>query len=263
MADRLPISVAIVCKDSSRTIERVLASVAGWASEIVAVDSGSTDGTIEILERFGARVIRSEWLGHVKTKQKALEACAHPWVLSLDSDEPVEPDLAESIADFVRADGRGHDGAMVNRKIWYRGRFLSHAWQPEWRLRVVRAGTAAWGGHDPHDKLELTGAGSSGGKVERLSGTLRHESFETFAEQFAKDSGYARLMATNLHAAGARGSRLRCVTSPIGAFLKQMVIKQAWRDGRAGWLAALATASATLQKHAVLVELSMKGGDAG
>ncbi|MEQ8770318.1 MAG: glycosyltransferase family 2 protein [Phycisphaerales bacterium] len=251
MGDHLPISVAIVCKDSARTIERVLASVAGWAGEIVAVDSGSTDGTIEILERFGARVIRSDWLGQVKTKQKALEACDQAWVLALDSDEPVEPDLAESIAAFVRADGRGHDGAMVNRKIWYRGRFLNHAWQPEWRLRLVRAGAAAWGGHDPHDKLELT----SGGTVERLAGTLRHESFETFAEQFAKDSGYARLMATNLHAAGARGSRLRCVTSPIGAFAKQMVIKQAWRDGRAGWLAALATASATLQKHAVLLEL--------
>ncbi len=252
MGDRLPISVAIVCKDSSRTIERVLASVAGWTSEIVAVDSGSTDGTIEILERHGARVVRSEWLGHVKTKQKALEACEQPWVLSLDSDEPVEADLAESIAGFVRADGRGHDGAMVNRKIWYRGRFLNHAWQPEWRLRVVRAGAAAWGGHDPHDKLGLT----SGGSVDKLVGTLRHESFDTFAEQFAKDSGYARLMATNLHAAGARGSRVRCLTSPVGAFLKQMVVKQAWRDGRAGWLAALATASATLQKHAVLVELS-------
>ena len=251
-AEPLPISVAIVCKDSSRTIGRVLDSVAGWTAEIVAVDSGSSDGTIEILERSGARVIRSEWLGHVKTKQKALEACAQAWVLCLDSDEPVEPDLRASIGAFVREDGRGVDGAMVNRKIWYRGRFLNHAWQPEWRLRLVRAGAAAWGGHDPHDKLELTG----GGPVEKLAGTLRHESFESFADQFAKDSGYARLMAKNLHGAGRRGSRARCVMSPVGAFLKQMVIKQAWRDGRAGWLAALATANATLQKHAVLLELS-------
>ncbi|GJM20033.1 MAG: putative glycosyltransferase [Phycisphaeraceae bacterium] len=259
MADPLPISVAIVCKDSARTIEAVLASVSGWVAEIVAVDSGSTDGTIETLERYGARVIRSDWLGHVKTKQKALEACAQAWVLCLDSDEPVEQDLRQSIESFVRADGRGADGAMVNRKIWYAGRFLDHAWQPEWRLRLVRARKAAWGGHDPHDKLELTG----GGEVEKLAGTLRHESFVTFADQFAKDSGYARMMAANLHAAGARGSRLRCVTSPIGAFAKQMLVKQAWRDGRAGWLAALATASATLQKHAMLLELSLKDGERG
>lgn len=252
MPGELPISVAIVCKDAERTIGRTLGSVAGWVSEIVAVDSGSGDGTVGELERHGAKVIRSAWLGHVKTKQKALEACGQAWVLCLDADESVEPGLRASIEALVGGDEPGVAGAMVNRKIWYRGRFLEHAWQPEWRLRLVRRGAAAWGGHDPHDKLELTGPG----RVDRLAGTLRHDSFVSFADQLAKDVGYARMMAANLHAAGARGSRLRCLTSPAGAFLKQMVLKQAWRDGRAGWLAALATASATLQKHAVLLELS-------
>jgi len=255
VADTLPISVAIVCKNSERTIGRTLGSVAGWASEIVAVDSGSSDGTVGLLDRHGAKVIRSDWLGHVKTKQKALDACAQAWVLCLDSDESVDDDLRASIERLVGADDPGIAGAMVNRKIWYRGRYLKHAWQPEWRLRLARRGRAAWGGHDPHDKLGVT----EPGRVERLAGTLRHDSFVTFADQLAKDVGYARLMAANLHAAGVRGSRLRCVASPAGAFLKQMVIKQAWRDGRAGWLAALATASATLQKHAVLLEMSTEG----
>lgn len=259
MAGPMPISVAIVCKDSERTIARTLESVAGWTAEIVAVDSGSTDGTIALLDAHGAKVIRSEWLGHVKTKQKALDACAQAWVLCLDSDESVDEGLRAAVERLVGADDPGVAGAMVNRKIWYRGRYLEHAWQPEWRLRLVRRGRAAWGGHDPHDKLEVVEAGD-GGRVERLAGTLRHDSFVTFADQLAKDVGYARLMAANLHAAGVRGSRVRCVTSPVGAFCKQMVIKQAWRDGRAGWLAALATASATLQKHAVLLEMSRGDG---
>src|SRR4029077_4245626 len=88
------LSVAIVCKDNAATIGRTLDSVRGLAGEIVAVDSGSTDGTIGMLDAAGARVIRSEWLGHVKTKQKAMEACTRDWVLCLDSDESLEPELA-------------------------------------------------------------------------------------------------------------------------------------------------------------------------
>ena len=263
MTGPLPISVAIVCKDSARTIGRTLGSVAGWTAELVAVDSGSTDATIPMLEAAGARIVHSAWLGHIRTKQKALEACTQPWVLSLDSDESVEPDLRGSIERLVAGGDLSIGGAMVNRKVWYRGRFLEHAWQPEWRLRMVRlehirSGAAAWGGLDPHDKLSV-----SAGRVERLGGTLRHDSFETFADQFAKDARYARMMAANLHAAGHRGSRVRCLTSPAGAFLKQMVLKSAWRDGAPGWLAALATASATLQKHAALLEASQPGAPDG
>jgi len=89
-----------------------------------------------------------------------------------------------------------------------------------------------------------------------LEGDLRHDSFATFREQFEKEARYARLMAESLHAAGRRGSRLRVVTSPAGAFAKQMVLKSAWRDGTAGWLAAGSTAAGTLMKHLALLEMS-------
>ncbi|MFT5422857.1 MAG: glycosyltransferase involved in cell wall biosynthesis [Phycisphaerales bacterium] len=254
-AQPLPVSVSIVCKDSARTIDEVLTSVSGWAGEIIAVDSGSTDTTLDLLEKHHATIIEHEWLGHVKTKQLALSKCTQPWVLCLDADESVDPVLADSIRETITAsdpdDQAGVVAARVNRKIWYRGRYLNHAWQPEWRLRLVRNGAAAWAGLDPHDKLESL----QPGRVIDLPGTLKHDSFVSFADQLAKDSGYARLMAANLHAAGKRGSRLRCCTSPLGAFAKQMLVKQAWRDGRAGWLAALSTASATLQKHTMLLEL--------
>lgn len=260
-ADTLPLSVAIVCKDSARTIARTLASVAGWASEIVAVDSGSTDQTLSLLAGHDATVVQSEWLGHVKTKQRALESCTRPWVFCLDSDESPDEELKRRIAALVRADPGDTAGARVNRKVWYRGRFLDHAWQPERRLRLVRRDRAAWSGVDPHDRLEVR---PGGGRVVDLPGTLRHDSFATFAEQYRKDVAYAEMMAANLHASGARGSRARLVLSPVGAFVKQMVLKQAWRDGPAGWLAAMATASATLHKHAVLLELDrLDAGDLG
>lgn len=249
----LPLSVAIVCKNNEATIARTLESVRPLASEIVALDSGSTDGTVGILESFGARVRRVAWQGHVKTKQAALEACTLGWVLSLDSDESVEPGLAAAIRARVEGEASGIDGFMVRRVIWYRGRFLNHAWQPEWRLRLVRRGRARWGGLDPHDKLELAGQSPP---AARLDGVLRHDSFATFADHFRAQCAHSRTMAASLHAAGVRGSYVRLLVSPAGAFLKQMVAKRAFMDGYAGWLAASSTAAGALMKHAMLLELS-------
>jgi glycosyltransferase involved in cell wall biosynthesis len=249
----LPLSVAIVCKDNERTIGRTLESVRELASEIVAVDSGSTDGTIGLLEAARARVISSAWLGHVKTKQKALEACSLEWVLSVDSDESVEPDLAAAIrAAFASSDGSVH-GYEVNRRVYYRGRPLRHAWQPERRLRLVWRSKARWSGLDPHDKLELAGDSP---RPRVLTGVLRHDSFETFAEHFRAQARHAETMARSLHAAGKRGSVLRLVTSPPAAFLKQVVVKRAFLDGYAGILAGASTAAGALMKHACLIELS-------
>nr|MCU0689137.1 glycosyltransferase [Phycisphaerales bacterium] len=91
------LSVSIVCKNNEATIERTLRSVHGLAGEIVAVDSGSTDGTIAMLERYGARVYREAWQGHVRTKQRAMDLCTRGWVLHLDSDESLEPGLRASV----------------------------------------------------------------------------------------------------------------------------------------------------------------------
>jgi hypothetical protein len=254
------LSVSIVCRNNEATIGRTLASVAGLAGEVVAVDSGSTDGTIPLLERHNARVIRSAWLGHVRTKQLALEACAGDWILCLDSDESLEPDLRASVD---RAIARQEPaGYLVNRKVYYRDRPLDYAWQPEHRLRLVRRGAAAWTGLDPHDRLELLAGPTRQGSLPVLSGTLRHDSISTFSDFLAKQAGHARTMAESLHREGRRGSILALVGSPPGAFLKQIVLKRAFMDGWPGWLAAASTAAATLMKHAALLELS-RGVPAG
>lgn len=254
-AGKLPLSVAIVCKNNEGTIERTLASVAPFASEIVALDSGSTDRTIDILTSFGARVDRVQWQGHVRTKQLALEACTSPWVLCVDSDESVEPELAQSIRNFIEHPD-AHPGAEVNRAVFYRGAFLRHTWQPEWRLRLVQRDAARWTGLDPHDKLEL-----NHGAPVRLNGLLRHDSFATFADHFRAQCAHSRTMAASLHAAGKRGSYLRLLTSPAGAFFKQLILKRGFLDGYPGWLAASSTAAGALMKHAILIELSAAAKD--
>lgn len=257
-----PLSVAIICRNNEATIGRTLESVAGLAEEIVAVDSGSTDGTIALLERHKARILRVQWGGYVATKQRALEACTKPWVLALDSDESLDARLRAAIESTLAGDP-AFDGYRINRQTWYRDQPLRYVWQPEWRLRLVRRECAYWTGLDPHDQLALpprrptaaTDTSRTPG-IGNLPGNLRHDSIGCFAEFFAKQAGHARLMAASLHAQGRRGSLLALLTSPPGAMLKQLVIKQGWRDGWAGWVAAASTACSAAMKHAILLELS-------
>lgn len=267
------LSVAIVCKDNIATIWRTIESVRDLASEIVAVDSGSTDGTIELLESRGVRVIKSDWLGHIKTKQKALEACTLEWTLCIDSDESLESTLAQGIRSILTgataidklASVSGPpgpnriDGFEINRVTYYKGQPLRHVWQPEWRLRLVRRNTAHWRGFDPHDQLALLDNNArpfrlgTGGDLP--TGHLRHDSFPTFSEHMRKQWSHATTMARSLHAAGVRGSYFRLIVSPPGAFIKQLVFKRGFLDGYPGWLAAASTAVAALIRHATLIEL--------
>jgi glycosyltransferase involved in cell wall biosynthesis len=132
------LSVTIVCCNNEATIGRTLDSVRGLAGEIVAVDSGSTDGTLELLRDAGARIIHQPWLGFVAQKQFALEQCQGAWVLHLDSDESIDAAMAESIRAMIVRDDPAVAGGWCNRMTYYAGHPLRHAWQPEWRLRLVR-----------------------------------------------------------------------------------------------------------------------------
>lgn len=252
----LPLTVAIVCKNNADTIGRTLNAVRQLADELVVIDSGSTDGTIELVEACrdfaDLKLTRTHWRGHVATKQLALDAATRPWVLCLDSDESPDAELQAAIAAAVAASEPAAAGFEINRRVYYLGRPLRHAWQPEWRLRLVRRGHAAWAGTDPHDRLDLNpGEGRPG----RLPGVLRHDSFRTFGDHLEAQRRHADTAATALHAKGATGSRFRLATSPAGAFFKQLVLKQAWRDGVPGFLAAGSTAAGALMKHMRLLEL--------
>ncbi len=259
MVDKpLPMSVSIVCKNSEHTIGRTLDSVRGLAEEIVAVDSGSTDGTIELLKAHNAVVIESEWLGYKETKQFAMERCSSPWILSLDSDESLEPELAQSIRTAITSESPDVRGYEMNRKVWWAGGPLNYAWQPEWRLRLVRRGEAHWVGRNPHDRLELIDRTA---RTARISGDMRHDAFTSMEDYLRKNLAHSVVGAQNHFQDGRRGSRRRLLTSPIGAWMKQMAIRQAWRDGWRGWAAASATASATMMKHLILLELSRRDSE--
>ena len=251
--DIAPLSVAIVCKNNEATIGRTLESVRGLAAEIVAVDSGSTDRTLDLLEAAGARIIRTDWRGYIGTKRLALAACTGDWVLGLDSDESLEPALRDAIHDVLRENRSEIVGVKMNRKVFYMGRFLEHAWQPEWRLRLVRRERAEYGGREPHDAMLVT---PGPGRKITIAGDMRHDSFETIAKHLSTQAGHARDGAMAMFSEGKRGSYLRLMFSPPWAMVRQLVLKCAWRDGWRGWMAAASTAAGTLMKHTVLIELT-------
>lgn len=246
------LSVAIVCKNSAETIGRTLDSVRGLADEIVAVDSGSTDETLDLLRSAGARVIESEWLGYVRTKQLALESCRGEWVLALDSDESLLSALQESVRAALDDPG-GCTGFRVNRKVFVDGKPLNHAWQPEWRLRLVRKDLYRWTGLDPHDHLAPIEPGE---RIGRLDGDLRHDSVGTWPAFLAKQERHAETMARSMLAEGKSPKAFKRLTSPAGALLKQLILRRAFLDGADGVRAALATAQATRLKHRALRRLA-------
>jgi len=253
------LSVSIVCFNAERTIARVLDSVAGLADEVVALDSGSTDATREILRsRPGVTLVDQPWLGYVKQKQAALDRCTRPWVLHLDADESLEPRLRDEVRTALERDDSAVAGYELNRKVWYAGRFLKHAWQPEYRLRLVRRERAAWAGYDPHDRMEILPGSPS--RVERLSGDIRHECVPSIAEFLARQASHARTAAAALAERGRSGSVARLVFSPVGEFAKQVVVRGAWRDGWRGWVASSASSVAVAMKHAALIEATRPNG---
>lgn len=249
-----PLAVTVTCFNNEQTIARTLDSVAALGARVICVDSGSTDATAELCRDRGAVVIHQPFLGYVKQKQFALDEAAKlnlAWTLHLDSDESLEADLRSSVRDAIAADEPAIHGYEINRKVFYCGRLLQHAWQPEWRLRLVRTGKARWTGYDPHDKLELTAAG---GRVEKLRGDCRHDSIPSMAEFLARQVSHARIAAESYRSMGRRGKPSKIITSPVGAFAKQMIRCGAYRDGWRGWCAAGATGAAALMKHIVLLE---------
>ncbi len=247
----LDLCVAITTFDSMRTIQRTLDSVAPIASRIVVVDSGSTDGTDDLCRSAGAEVIHHHWDGPTKQKQFAIDQCAtHRWVLLLDSDESLEPQLQSSISRVVADDDPRYRGWRMNRKVWFLGNWLHHAFQPEWRLRLVRGGTGRVvgigpGGRGGHDRIEIEG------RVGRLVGDCRHDSWADLREMCLRNLNLAERAAE--HNPGG-GTLLHLLISPAAAFFKQLVIKRAFLDGWRGVIASGGTASQALLKHLFIAE---------
>lgn len=248
MSEPLPLSVSLITHNEEENLPRCLESIRSLAREVVIVDSGSTDRTADVAAAHGAKLMTADWPGFLVQKNRSLEHCTQPWVLCLDADEVVSEELSMSIRAALATPGSGVSGYWLNRRTYYLGDWIWHAWYPEWRLRLVRGGAAKWAGLDPHPAIEVSGA------TTRLRGDLLHYSFKDFADHLERSIRYARTTAESYAAAGRRAGLGQLVFSPWAAWFKFLVLKQAWRDGWRGWVIAGVKWADTFAKYAYLLE---------
>lgn len=251
-ASRQPLSVAIITLNAASQLEACLTSAA-FADEIVVVDSGSTDGTVELAQRCGARVIHQDWLGFGPQKQFAVDAAAHDWVLCLDADERVSPELRATMENALQnpSTAAAFRFPRCNRFL---GRYLKHGeGYPDWSLRLFDRRSARWSDDAVHEKVLATGP------VGTLAGDLLHDSAETLAAYLTKQNRYTSLAAEMAFADGKRAGFGQLLLSPLIRFIKFYFVRQGFRDGLPGLIHIAIGCFNSFMKYAKLLE---RQGDA-
>ena len=244
----LPLSVSIISFNEAANIGRTLDSIKPIASEIIVVDSHSTDNTREIAGNYGAKVYAEDWKGHIRQKNSALEKCTQPWILSLDCDEVVSSELREAIANAVSQGTR--PGYRVNRRTFYLGKLLRYAWQPDWNLRLVRKDAAPeWAGYDPHDRLRIEGRSG------RLEGDLIHYSYADLRDHMQRLVAYAQIAANSYHQNEKRFQWHHLLFNPLAAFAKKYILKRAFLDGSRGFIVSMSSFIYVFLKYLFLWEV--------
>lgn len=248
MSSGAPLSAVIITRNAASHIEACLQSVS-FADEILVVDSGSTDATLEIAHRHGARVLHQDWLGYGQQKEFAARQARHDWVLCIDADERVSDELRQSIKEALVAP-HFHACRMARRNR-FMGRWLRHGeGYPDWNLRLYHREHARWSDDPVHEKVVTDG------KIITLMGDLLHESEQGIADYLAKQDRYTTLQAEMLHRAGKRFNPLKLVLSPVFRFFKYYFIRLGFLDGLPGLVHISIGCFNSYRKYAKLIQLA-------
>lgn len=236
------LSVIIITKNESANIRACLESVA-WADEIVVVDSASTDGTLEIAREFTPQVhVHADWPGFGAQKNRALDYASKDWVLSLDADERVTPELRAEI-EAVLLDARA-DGYEIPRLSSFCGRFMRHSgWHPDYVLRLFRRGKARFSDALVHESVQLQGSKA------RLRQPLLHYSYRDFEDVLSKLNSYSSAAAAMLERRGKKGSLAQAVLHGVWAFIRTYLLRAGFLDGREGFMLAVMNAENSYYRY--------------
>ena len=249
-AKKIPISVVIIAKNAASQIAACIDSVV-FAAEILVVDSGSEDETRAIADVRGCRLIEKEWLGFGRQKQFAVGEAAHDWVLCLDVDERVTPQLQESIRAAMAS--QKYKAWRMPRRNRFLGRWLAHGeGYPDWSLRLFHRQFASWS-NDPVHEAVITTA-----DVGTLEGDLLHDSAEDVSTYLAKQNRYSSLHAEALFQQGVRAGYLKLFLSPLARFIKFYFFRRGFLDGGPGFAHVAVGCFAAFAKYAKLIELTNK-----
>lgn len=245
------ISVVIIAYNEEKNIGRCLESVKDIADEIVVLDSGSTDRTIEICKGFGANVYHQDFLGHLEQKNKAITFAKYPHVLSLDSDEALDETLKKSISEVKN--NWTKDGYYMNRLTNYCGHWVRHCnWYPDTKLRLWDSRKGKWGGINPHDKYEMFDGEKNTG---HLKGDILHYSYYSVEDHYKQVEYFTNIASKAYFEKGKKSNVFKLFVNPVAKFIDHYILHLGFLDGKAGFSISKISAYATYLKYKKLRDL--------
>jgi glycosyltransferase involved in cell wall biosynthesis len=253
--EKLPLSLVLVAHNEAANLPRCLERAAPLAREIVVVVNDCTDDTVAIARRYGAIVHEHAWRGHRDQKNLALGYATQPWILCLDADEELSPELADALRAFIAQDDPAFAGAYFARRVWFLGRWIQHGdWYPDYSLRLLRRGRGQWTGSREHDKMKLDGPAA------KLAGDLNHYSFRDLDHQLAKIPYFAAIYRQRLLDEHAHWSAPGVIFRSGWRFFRAYFLRRGFLDGFPGFYIAAFQAFSTFYRHCTLYEHLIQNG---
>jgi len=244
----VPVSVIVITRNEEKNISECLRSVS-WANEIIVVDAKSTDRTVELAKGFTSRVFVEEWLGFAPAKNFALDRALNEWVLWLDADERVTPELVAEILSVVRSPGVANAGFEMARRAYFIGKWIRHCgWYPGYVTRLFRKTMGRFDESRVHERLELRGS------LGRLRHDLLHHTDHNLFHYFSKFNRYTSLAADDLVEENKPFTLYDVVVRPPFLFFKMFVLRLGFLDGMHGLVLSLLSASYVFVKYAKVWE---------
>jgi glycosyltransferase involved in cell wall biosynthesis len=249
--ERSKISVTIITHNEEENIRACLESVQ-WADEIIVVDSGSTDRTVEICREFTDMVFFNPWIGMKEQKQYAVEKASHTWIFSIDADERATEKVRLFILQEVQ--NPAYDGYRFTRQNYFLGVWLKHGgWYPDHVLRLFRKDRGYFGGINPHDKVIIKTS-----NVATLKIPIIHHTYKSLSQYLAKQNMYSSISARELFSSGKRVAPYIIPLKAFWKFVETYFVKKGFLDGFRGFIVAVGATYAIFWKYVQIWDLSGK-----
>lgn len=249
----MDISAVIITHNEEKRLESALKSLTGVTSEIIIVDAFSSDETLKIAKRYTGKVYQRKWTNFSDQKNFANSKVSFPWILSLDADERLSPELRQEIIALKQGEPEC-PGFSMPRQVFYLGKWIRHSgWYPDWKIRLFRKDKARWEGDYVHEKLEIEG------KVERLKASIHHFTYRNIQDHLDRINSFSDLGAKKLYAKKKRCRWYHLAFLPFFRFAKSFFLKGGFLDGFPGFVIAMLNGYSIFIRYAKLKEIWKKG----
>lgn len=227
----IDLTATVITYNEEENIRDCLESLS-WVPNIIVLDSGSTDRTVEIAREFTEHVQVTDWPGHVEQKNRAIALASTDWIISIDADERISAELREEIMEHLESEPTV-PGFSMPRRTWHLGQWIRHGgWYPDRKVRVFNRNKAHWAGVNPHDRISINGTPL------KLKGDLLHYSFRNLHHHIEGMDFFTGISGKEMDLRGRKSPMLGMLIRAPWRFFRMLVLQKGYRDGFAGFILA-------------------------